>query len=80
MKQDIAHHDEHDRVARRACITGRDIERVTVSKVDLEWFVGAHAERDIVHVGLAFVVAFAGEFVANADVKLTCIEAKLFHG
>ena len=79
MNQDVGHHDEHDRVAGRAGITGRDIERVSIAKADLEGFVGAHAERDIVHVGFAFVVTFAGEFVADADVKLTCIEAKLFH-
>ena len=79
MNQNVAHHDEHDRVTGRAGVASRDIERVSVSEVDLEWFVGAHAERDIVHVSFAFVVAFAGEFVADADVKLTSIEAKLFH-
>ncbi len=79
MKQNVAHHDEHDRVARRAGVTSRDIKRVSVSKVDLKWFIRAHAECDIVHVSFAFVVAFAGEFVADADVKLTSIEAKLFH-
>ena len=75
----VAHHDEHDRVAGRTRITSGDIERVAITEIHLQRFICAHAEHDIFHCSLAFIIAFVGKFVADAEVKLPCIETKLFH-
>ena len=77
---DVAHHDEHHWVSGGACVAGRGIDDRAVAEVNFQGLTRAHVEANIFHVGLAFVIALVGEFVVDADVKLTFIKSKLFHG